>query len=274
MRIAAAEFGVFATACLRMAIGALAMLPLLAWRGLLAQTAANWKSIALIGLLNSAIPFACYAFAVLHITTGLSAIMNATTPMFSALVAWVWFKQPLSRLRLIGIAIGFLGVALLVSEQAQLKSSNLWLSIAAVLACLLATFCYAVSGNAIKERMSHLHPWTIAGGTMLGATAWLAIPAALSWPAHTPSQQAWGALVVVGVLCSAVAFMLYFELMQRVDIARTSSVTYLIPVFAILYGSLFLDEHITLWMVLCGLVVIAGTALATGLIKRKDPTSA
>jgi drug/metabolite transporter (DMT)-like permease len=122
--------------------------------------------------------------------------------------------------------------------------------------------------------MSHLHPWVIAGGTMLGATLWLAVPSLLTLPAAMPSAKAWGAMTMAAVLCSAFAFMMYFELMQRVDIARTSSVTYLITVFALIYGVLFLDERLTLWMLLCGLVVLVGTALATGLIKRKDPSAA
>ena len=91
---------------------------------------------------------------------------------------------------------------------------------------------------------------------MLGAALWLAVPALLTWPANMPSSRAWGAMAVAGALCSALAFMMYFELMQRVDMTLTSSVTYLITVFALVYGVLFLDEHITLWMVLCGAVVM------------------
>lgn len=271
MRVAAAEFGAFPTACLRMGMGALVMLPLLAWRGLFGQMMANWKPILVISLFTSAIPFACFAFAVLHITTGLSAILNATSPMFAALVAWLWLGQRLTAWRVIGIVIGFVGVVLLAGAQAALKGDDVLLSILAMLACLLAALCYGASGNVIKERMPHLHPWVIAGGTMLGATVWLALPSLLTLPATAPSKSAWGAMLMVSVFCSALAFMLYFELMQRVDIARTSSVTYLITVFALFYGVLFLDEHITLWMLLCGAVVLIGTALATGLIKRTNP---
>lgn len=268
MRIAAADFGPFATAALRMGIGTAAMLPLLWWRGLLPQIQLHWRSLLWVSLVNAGIPFACYSFAVLHITTGLAAILNATVPMFSALVAWWWLGQRLTPLRTLGIVIGFVGVAMLAGEQASLKGDQPWLSMTAMLACLLATFCYGASGNVIKERLSHLHPWVIACGTMLGATLWLAVPAALTWPAKPPSSGAWWALIAVGVVCSALAFMLYFELLQRTDATKTMSVTYLIPVFAVIYGVLFLDEHITPWMLLCGCVVVLGTALATGLIKR------
>jgi drug/metabolite transporter (DMT)-like permease len=269
MRVAATEFGIFPTACLRMGIGALVMLPLLAWRGLLGQMLTNWKPILLISLFTSAIPFASFAFAVLHITTGLSAILNATSPMFAALVAWLWLGQRLTALRAIGMVIAFAGVVLLAGAQAALKGDDALLSILAVLACLLAALCYGGSGNVVKERLPHLHPWVIAGGTMLGATLWLAVPCLLTLPAANPSAKAWSAVLVAAVLCSALAFMLYFELMLRVDIALTSSVTYLITVFALFYGALFLDEHITLWLLLCGAVVLVGTALATGLMRKQ-----
>jgi drug/metabolite transporter (DMT)-like permease len=192
--------------------------------------------------------------------------------MFAALVAWLWLGQRLTVLRVIGVVIGFVGVVLLAGGQAALKGDAIWLSVLSVLACLLAALCYGASGNVIKERMPHLHPWVIAGGTMLGATLWLAVPSVLTWPPTPPSSQAWGAMAVAGVACSAVAFMLYFELMQRVDMIRTSSVTYLITVFALFYGALFLDERITLWMLFCGAVVLVGTALATGLIRKTNPT--
>ncbi|MEY4295516.1 MAG: hypothetical protein RLY82_1204 [Pseudomonadota bacterium] len=274
MRIAATEFGIFPTACLRMAIGALVMLPLLLWRGLLGQMMENWKLISVISLFNSAIPFTCYAFAVLHITTGLSAILNATVPMFAALVAWLWLGQKLTLLRVLGITLGFIGIALLAGDQAALKGEAMWLSIASILACLLAALCYGVTGNVIKERLSHVHPWVIAGGTMLAAALWLTIPALLHLPAQMPSIHAWGGLVTVGVLCSAVAFMMYFELLQRTDATKTMSVTYLITVFGVFYGVLFLNERLTLWMLFCAVVALVGTALATGLVKRKDPTLA
>lgn len=282
MRLAGSEFAPVVTSCLRMAIGALTLLPLLWWRGLLPQLRANWRLILGISLINAAIPFTCFAFAVMHITTGLSAILNATVPMFAALVSWLWLGQRLNVWRLAGILLGFVGVAMLTGDQASVKGDTLWLSIAAVGACLLATLCYGVSGNMIKEKLSHLHPWTIAGGTMLGATLWLAVPALFMRPAAMPGWQAWSALLAVGVLCSAVAFMLYFELLQRTDATKTMSVTYLIPVFALVYGALFLNERSTLWMVCCGLVVLLGTALATGLIHagsiqqllKKKPTKA
>ena len=263
MRGAALELGVWPTAFLRMVIGALALLPILLWRGKLGASKQDWLVMSWISLINSAIPFACYAFAVLHITTGLSAILNATTPLLTALVAWLWLGSRLGKVRLVGAVIAFAGIALLVGEQASLKGDSAWLSISAVLACLMATGCYAIANNVIKEKLMGMHPLEIAFGTMFGAALWLAIPAALTWPSTAISLQAWLSVGAAGIFCSALALLLYFELLQRTDTARTASVTYLIPVFALVYGVLLLDESVTVWMLLCGLVVLFGTALAT-----------
>jgi drug/metabolite transporter (DMT)-like permease len=252
-----------------MAIGAAVMIPLLVWRGNKLPLNRSWSLIVCMGLLNGAIPFACYAFAVLHITTGLASILNATTPLLTALIAWAWLGFKLDKKRMLGVAIAFVGVGLLVGEQAALKGDSALLSVIAVLACLAATSCYAIAGNVMKEKMSDVHPWVLAFTTMLGASLWLAVPAAITWPSQSISLHAWLSVGAAGVLCSAVALMLYFELMQRTDMTRTASVTYVIPVFAICYSVLFLDEPLTSWMLLCGLVVLVGTALATGWLKPK-----
>ena len=121
MRMAAVEFGPVPTAAVRVAIAAAFLLPLLWLRGLAPQLRQHWKAVLVIGLLNSAIPFACFAFALLSITTGLSAILNATVPLFGALVAWLWLNDRLAGSRVLGLVIGFGGIALLAWDQASFK---------------------------------------------------------------------------------------------------------------------------------------------------------
>lgn len=121
MRIGTVEFGPLPTAAVRVAIAALFLLPLVWLRGLLPVLGKNWKRIFFIGLLNSGIPFACFSFALLSITTGLSAILNATVPMFGALVAWLWLKDKPTPSRMLGLLIGFAGVALLAWDKASFK---------------------------------------------------------------------------------------------------------------------------------------------------------
>lgn len=270
MRLGALEFGALPTAALRVAIGALFLLPLLLLRGLGPQLARHWKPVLLVGVLNSGIPFACYSYALLSITTGLSAILNATVPLFGAIVAWLWLKDRPNGSRVLGLVVGFAGVALLAWDKASFKpdasgAAPGW----AVLACLLATLCYGISASFAKRYLGGLPPLVTATGSQVGATLGLALPALWLWPARMPSMQAWLALLAVGVLCTGVAYILYFRLIEQAGPARALAVTFVVPVFAVIYGVLLLGEAVTPWMVLCGAVIVAGTALSTGLLSLR-----
>ena len=268
MRLGTVEFGALPSAGLRVAIAALFLLPILLWRGLGPQLAQHWKKIFSIGLLNSAVPFACYAFALQSISTGLSSILNATVPLFGALIAWLWLKDRPHGLRILGLVIGFVGVALLAWDKASFKPGTSGMATGwAVMACLLACLCYGISASYTKRYLSGLPSLVTATGSQLGATLGLALPTLWMWPQHTPSATAWLALLAVGVLCTGVAYILYFRMIENVGPARSLSVTFLIPVFAVMYGVLFLSETVSLWMLLCGAIIVCGTALSTGLIK-------
>jgi drug/metabolite transporter (DMT)-like permease len=268
MRLGTVEFGALPTAAVRVAVASVFLLPLLAWRGQVHVVRKHWKPIFMIGVLNSGIPFLCFSFALLSITTGLSAILNATVPLFGALIAWAWLRDKPAASRVLGLAIGFAGVALLAWDKASFKPDASGIAPAwAVLACLVATLCYGIAGNATKVYLSGLPPLATATGSQLGATILLALPAALTWPAHMPSLQAWLALVAVGVLCTGIAYILYFRLIEEAGPARALAVTFVVPVFAVIYGAIFLAEAVTGWMVLCGGVVVCGTALSTGLLR-------
>jgi drug/metabolite transporter (DMT)-like permease len=268
MRLAVVEFGPLPTAAVRVAIAAAFLLPLMLAKGHGKVFARHWPAICVIGVLNSGIPFLLFAFALLSITTGLSAILNATVPLFGALVAWLWLKDRPASSRILGLVIGFAGVALLAWDKASFRADAGGIAPAwAVLACLLATVCYAIAASATKRFLTGLPPLVTATGSQVGATAGLALPAAWLWPQQLPGTQAWLALLVVGVLCTGVAYVLYFRLIEQAGPARALAVTFLVPVFAILYGALFLREQVTPWMLVCGLVIVCGTALSTGLLK-------
>lgn len=268
MRFAVVEFGALPTAFLRVLIAALFLLPLVWWRGHARELQRHWKKIAVIGLFNSGIPFAMFSFALLSITTGLSAILNATVPLFGALVAWWWLKDRPTGSRIVGLAIGFAGVALLAWDKASFKADHGGIAPAwAVLACLVATMCYALAASATKKHLAGLPALVTATGSQVGATLGLALPALWLWPAQAPGLRAWSALVAVGVLCTGVAYVLYFRLIEQAGPARALAVTFVVPVFALFYGSVFLGEQVTPWMLLCGVVIVCGTALSTGLLK-------
>lgn len=271
MRLGTLEFGPLATAGLRVAVAALFLLPILLWRGLGAELGRHWKTTFFIGLLNSAIPFACYSYALLSISTGLSAILNATVPLFGALVAWAWLRDRPDRLRILGLVIGFGGVVLLAWDRASFKpdasgaSSGL-----AVLACLLACFCYAIAASYTKRYLAGLPSLVAATGSQIGATLWLALPTLWSWPPQTPGASAWLALAAAGVLCTGLAYILYFRLIENIGPARSLTVTFVLPVFTLIYGAVLLGEGISAWMIFCGAIIVAGTALSANLLRRTD----
>jgi drug/metabolite transporter (DMT)-like permease len=268
MRVAVVEFGVLPTAAVRVAVAAAFLVPLLLWRGHGRAFVQHWKGVCLIGIVNSGIPFALFSFALLSITTGLSAILNATVPLFGALVAWFWLKDRPTGSRVLGLAIGFAGVAMLAWDKATFKPDASGIAPGwAVIACLVATLCYAIAASATKRYLSGLPPLVTATGSQLGATIGLALPALWLWPAQMPSGQAWLSVTIVGILCTGVAYILYFRLIEQAGPAKALAVTFVVPVFALIYGALFLGEQVTPWMVLCGFVIICGTALSTGLLK-------
>lgn len=269
MREGAQAFGAFATAWVRVTLAALMLTPVLIWRKELPVLHAHWRPAALSGLLNSGVPFACYAYALMHITTGMSSILNATTPLFGALIAWVWLGDKLSATRALGLALGFTGVVMLASDVPGGISFQSGGSGLAVAACLLATFCYGIAGSFTKRYLQNVPSIVTTTGSLWGASIGLAIPALLTWPSEMPTLQAWAALGIAGLLCTALAYVLYFRLMTRTGPSRAMTVTYLIPVFANFIGVVFLDEVVTHWMMGCAVVIVAGTALASGLISRK-----
>ena len=268
MRIGALEFGAVPTAAVRVAIAALFLLPLVWLRGLLPELRKNWRRVFLVGVLNSGIPFACLAFALLSISTGLSSILNATVPMFGALIAWLWLKDKPGASRLLGLVVGFAGVAMLAWDKATFKPDASGVAPGwAVLACMLACLCYGISASYTKRYLAGLPALVTAAGSQMGAALGLALPALWLWPARMPSGHAWLALLAVGVVCTGVAYILFFRLIENAGPQRALSVTFLVPVFAVLYGVLFLGETVTPWMVLCAGVIVCGTALSTGLLK-------
>ncbi|MDD3937021.1 DMT family transporter [Rhodoferax sp.] len=269
MRLGAAEFGALPTAGMRVAIAALFLLPLLMLSGQWQVLSKHWKKIFVLGMLNSGIPFALYAYALLSITTGLSSLLNATVPLFGALIAWLWLKDRPHGMKILGLLIGFVGVAMLAWGKASFKPNASGLVTGwAVLACLGACLCYGISASFTKRYLSGVPSLVIATGSQIGAAIGLALPTLWLWPSQTPSTTAWLALLAVGVLCTGVAYVLYFRLINKVGAAGSLTVTFLIPVFAVFYGMVFLGESVTPWMLFCGAVILLGTALSMGLLKR------
>ena len=273
MRLGAAEFGPAATAGLRVGFAALCMLPLFLRAPVWRDFRARWRPILIVGVLNSGLPFLLFSFAVLHVPTGITAILNATVPLTGAVVAWLWLKDRPGGSRVLGLVIGFVGVTLLVlgksgvDARGQALAGQQAQSLIAMGACLLATLSYGVAASFTKRYLSGTSPLASASGSQIGAALALAVPTLWWWPAQTPSATAWGAVAALAVLCTAVAYILSCHLIEHAGPARAMTVTFLIPVFALCYGALFLGERVSTWMLGCGLVIVVGTALSTGLVR-------
>lgn len=270
MRGATTEFGALPTAALRTGVAALVLAPLLVLRGRVGELRAHWKRLFIVGMVNSGIPFACYSYALLSITTGLSAILNATVPLFGALVAWAWLGERLARPRVVGLAIGFAGVVLLAWDNASFKPDASGVASGwAIVACLVATLCYGIAASYARRYLAGVPPLVTATGSQIGATVGLALPALWLWPPSMPSVAAWGSVIAAGIFCTALAYLLYFRILENAGPSRALAVTFLVPVFAVLFGVVFLHEPLTAWMVLCGAVIVVGTLLATGMLRLR-----
>ena len=271
MRIAVPAFGPFALAALRVAGAALLLVPLLAARGDLPALRRHWRPIAVVGLANSALPFACFAYAALSIESGVSAIFNAATPLFSAIVAWVWLADRMTPLRVSGLLVGFAGVVWIAWDRTGAASGGpAW----AIAACIVGALSYGFAPSLTKRHLTGVPPLAVATGSQVAATLFLALPAALAWPAMPPSGNAWMTAAALAFACTGLAYILYFRLIASAGPANAVAVTYLVPIFAVLWGAVFLDERISVQLALGCLVIFLGTALATGMLGPRPSTTA
>jgi drug/metabolite transporter (DMT)-like permease len=279
IRVGVAEFGVAPLMALRVSIGALFLIAMLLARRPFAQTIATMKKRALplliVGILNSGAPFCLFAFAELTLSAGATSVINATTPLWGALVAWLWLKDRLTATRTIGMAIGFAGVLVLVWNQIATPhggnsgtSGAIGAGVLAAAAALMASALYGVAGNFAKQYLMDVDPMTNAAGSMIGATLVLTPIALFTWQSAPVSAHAWEAVLALGVGCTGIAYFIYFHLITATGPARAMTVTFVIPLFGILWGALFLHEPVSLVMLAGCAIVLLGTALATGVLNR------
>lgn len=264
MRMAAPEFGPFPLIWLRVSIAAAFLLPLLWWRGQIGLLRQHAPKLLVVGVLNAAVPFVLIAWAVLSITSGLAAILNAATPIFTALVGAVWIGEKLGRSKYLGLLVGFVGVALLAAEHADFKPGGSGWAIAAMLG---ATLSYGIVGHYTKRYLAGVPSLATATGAQLSAGLVLLPLAYWFWPEHWPSANAWVAALVLAIGGTALAFVLFYRLLAEVGAARAATVTFLVPVFGVFWGAVLLQEPVSLSMLSSGAVIVLGTALATGILR-------
>lgn len=264
MRMAAPEFGAVSLVALRVGIAALFLLPILLYTASLKPVRERAGNVLLMGFFNSALPFTLFTYATLFLTAGYTAVINATAPLFTAIVAFVWVGERLSRVGIFGLLLGLVGVVVLVWDKLGGGLSGAGLAIAAGLA---GAFSYGIAGNFARIRLPGLGSLELATGSQIAASLLLLPLCVAYWPAEMPSLRAWLAVLALGIPCTGIAYILFFRLLVRLGPAKAVTVTYIVPISAMIAGALVLDEVVTTRMLAgCGLILL-GTGLATGVIR-------
>jgi drug/metabolite transporter (DMT)-like permease len=224
--------------------------------------ASIWRPMLLLGAVNAALPFTLIALAELRLPASLASILNATTPLFTALVAAVWLGDALTRRKTLGLVLGLAGVAAVVGWSPTHLSL---LTVASAACSLLAALCYGIGGVYARTRFREVGPLTLAAGQQLAAGL-LLLPVALADPpAHSPSLRATASVLALALLCTSVAYLLYFSLIGRVGPTSTHTYAFLVPLFGVLWGAIFLGERVPPGVILGLALILTGMALVTGL---------
>lgn len=267
-RMAAPQFGPVALIAARVTVAALCLLVLLMAQGKLGRLRRNLGSLVLMGALNTAIPFTLFAYATLHVPAGFASVLNGTVPLFSAVIALFWKLESLPPLRIAGLLLGFAGVVILVLPK--LSGTN---DLLAVLAGLTAANLYGFSAHYTRRVFAGEDSLVVSTGTLLAASLMLLPVALFFWPQQPPSLLAWGNAVALGLVCTALAYVIYFNLLNRVGTMKSVTVTYLIPPFGMLWGYLFLGEAFTWNTILGCAVIVCGTVLVVRSQQRPGKSS-
>lgn len=256
MRMASKEFGPIALIQFRVLVASLFLSCVVIAQGRRRELFRFPLRMSIVGLSGSAVPFTLFAFGTLTLSAGLASVLNATSPFFGALIAVFYFREPLTRTKWLGLLVAFSGVYLLVSDKLQISGGTL-----AIAACLFAAFCYGVSAHYSKRKLADLSPIAVAAGSQIASSVWM-LPVSLWYlPSEVPSMQSWMAAITLGVVCTGVALVIYFYLIQAVDATRAMTIAYLIPLFGILWGAIFLGETLTYMAFLGGCFVLLGLYL-------------
>jgi drug/metabolite transporter (DMT)-like permease len=259
MRVAVPALGPVPLAYVRVSLAAIALLALAFAQRRVPPFRTRWREFAVIGVVNSAVPFSLFCYAEQYINASTGALLNATSPFFAALAAAIWLAEPLTVKRIGGMALGLAGVVVLVGWHPEALTRDMLLAIAA---CLVAAICYALAGVYTKLRLTGVPSFAIACASQV--TAAVALMPALAFTT-VPGPLTPLVLANVAALAfasTALAYLIYFKLIADAGPQRALTVTFLIPLFGVLWGALFLDEPLTFGMLAGGALIVTGVALA------------
>ena len=256
MRVAAADFGPFALVEVRLALGALVLLPFL-WRARSQFTPALWLHLTWISAINSAIPFILFAWGAERAPAGIGAITNSMAVMFAALIAFIFYGEKIGTLRAVGLLAGFVGVVVLASGKTAGASVA-----PAALAGTTAAFLYGIGVNVIRRHLKGIPASAVAAATLITASLLVSPLAIYTWPSHAIPVMSWVSAILLGVLCTGTAFAVYYRLILRIGGPLASTVTYLVPLFGVIWAWLALGEAPTLSMAASAVLILGGVAMS------------
>jgi drug/metabolite transporter (DMT)-like permease len=254
VRITSPAIGPVLTADLRMLIAGLALAAWFRAIGFDPDWRRWWRQYAIVGLLTSAAPFLLFAYAALSLTAGLMAVINASSPIWGALFSAWLLGERLSARAVAGLGLGVAGVALVTRPEAGAEFAAL-----PALAAVGAAVCYGLAATYMRRWAKDVPSRGMALGTQIAGALQLAPLLLLAPPIATPAPFIVGCLIAMGLVCGAVAYLLYFRLVADIGAAGALTVTYLIPIFGVAWGALFLGESLSIAMLGGAALVLLGT---------------
>jgi len=259
MRVAVVGLGPLWLAVTRVTLAFLALYAFGRMRRDVPAFRAHWREYAVIGMINTALPFALFAWATQHVPAAVAAILNATSPFFGAIVAALWLRERITPVKVAGMALGFSGVVLLVGWQSRQLDDNALLAIAA---CLLASLCYGIASVYARTQLQGLPSFSVALYSQMTAAAMLALVLPFAPLPTSVSPLVISNVTALALASTAVAYLLYFRLIADLGPARALTVTFLIPLFGVFWGWLFLGERVGIDTLGACALILCGTWLA------------
>ncbi|MCK5918537.1 MAG: DMT family transporter [Cocleimonas sp.] len=266
MRATAEDFGPIVLITIRVGVAALCLIGFLFVKQRLQEFIKYWKMLFVIGLLNSALPFSFLAYASLSLNAGVMSIINALTPIFTALIAHLWLKDKMNKPQLLGMLIGFSGITYLVWDKMNWDTVS-WLPIASA---VMTTVSYGIAANTTKKYLKGVSSMTATAGTLFFATLFMLVLAVFFLPDFSVIPTlSWTYALALGMLCTAFAYLIFYKLIQTIGPSKAVSVTFIIPIFSFLWAYLLLGEVVTMRMWIATAIILLGTGLVTGVIGSK-----
>ncbi len=268
MRATAGAFGPIALITVRMVIAGLCLVFFLLKKERKQEFIENWRTLAWLGIISSAIPFSFLAYASVSLTAGTVSILNAMTPVFTAWIAHIWLNDKMSKLQFLGLAISIFGLTILVWDKVSWELKT-WLPI---LAGVMAALLYGIASNGMKKYLSDVSALTKTAGSLFFAALFMLALLPFFLPDFEAiSNTQWLYAIFLGVVCTAFAYYVFFILIKNIGPARSVSVTFLVPIFSFIFGYLLLGEVVTTRMWGAIAIILFGMTLVLKIISTKEP---